>query len=238
MKVGLLQCDDVADDLMGAHGNYPQMFEQALRKRLPQMHYRVYQAHRGELPADVHECDVYLTTGSKHGVYEDYDWIRELEGFVRSLWAEEKPLVGVCFGHQLMARVMGGNVQKSDRGWGVGVSFNQVIEPQPWMQPAQESLDLIVSHQDQVIDLPAQAQVIASSDFCPNYLLQYGEHFLSVQGHPEFEKAYSFDLMDMRSHTIPPARVRAGKASLHAELDSDLMFDWIVNFLQKGAGFA
>ena len=122
MKVGLLQCDDVNELLLPAHGNYPEMFELALRKRLPQMHYRVYQAHRGELPADVHECDVYLTTGSKHGVYEDYDWIRELEGFVRSLWAEEKPLVGVCFGHQLMARAMGGHVQKSERGWGVAES--------------------------------------------------------------------------------------------------------------------
>lgn len=236
MKVGLLQCDDVNESLLPVHGNYPDMFELALRKRLPQMDYRIYPAHRGELPKDAHDCDLYVITGSKHGVYEECEWIRDLERFIATLWDARKPLVGVCFGHQVMAKAMGGEVKKSDRGWGVGVSFNQVIEPKPWMQPAQDKIDLIVSHQDQVVELPPQAQVIASSDFCPNYLLQYGNHFLSVQGHPEFEKGYSEALMDMRSLTIPPARVRAGKASLHADVDSDLMFDWIINFLGQARG--
>lgn len=236
MKVGLLQCDDVSESLLPAHGNYPEMFELALRKRLPQMDYRIYPAHKSELPGDPHECDVYLITGSKHGVYEEQEWIRELERFITQLWDLRKPLIGVCFGHQVMATAMGGQVEKSDRGWGVGVSFNQILEPKPWMQPVQDKLDLIVSHQDQVVELPPQAQVVASSDFCPNYLLQYGSHFLSVQGHPEFEKGYSEALMDMRSLTIPPARVRAGKVSLHADLDSDLMFDWIINFLRQAQG--
>ncbi|GGE44621.1 GMP synthase [Halopseudomonas oceani] len=236
MKVGLLQCDDVNESLLPAHGNYPEMFELALRKRLPQMDYRIYPAHKSELPGDPHECDVYLITGSKHGVYEEQEWIRELERFITQLWDLRKPLIGVCFGHQVMATAMGGQVEKSDRGWGVGVSFNQILEPKPWMQPVQDKLDLIVSHQDQVVELPPQAQVVASSDFCPNYLLQYGSHFLSVQGHPEFEKGYSEALMDMRSLTIPPARVRAGKVSLHADLDSDLMFDWIINFLRQAQG--
>ena len=236
MKVGLLQCDDVNESLLPAHGNYPEMFELALRKRLPQMDYRIYPAHKSELPGDPHECDVYLITGSKHGVYEELEWIRELERFITQLWDLRKPLIGVCFGHQVMATAMGGQVEKSDRGWGVGVSFNQILEPKPWMQPVQDKLDLIVSHQDQVVELPPQAQVVASSDFCPNYLLQYGSHFLSVQGHPEFEKGYSEALMDMRSLTIAPARVRAGKVSLHADLDSDLMFDWIINFLRQAQG--
>lgn len=236
MKVGLLQCDDVNELLLPAHGNYPEMFELALRKRLPQMDYRIYPAHKGELPGDPHECDLYVISGSKHGVYEQLDWIRSLEGFIATLWSERKPLIGVCFGHQVMATAMGGEVRKSERGWGVGVSFNQIHEPKPWMQPIQDKIDLIVSHQDQVVELPPHAQVIAGSDFCPNYLLQYGDHFLSVQGHPEFEKAYSEALMDMRTASIPPARVRAGKASLHTAVDSDLMFDWIINFVQQARG--
>jgi len=108
MKVGLLQCDDVNELLLPAHGNYPEMFELALRKRLPQMDYRIYPAHKGELPGDPHECDLYVISGSKHGVYEQLDWIRSLEGFIATLWSERKPLIGVCFGHQVMATAMGG----------------------------------------------------------------------------------------------------------------------------------
>ncbi|GAA6129895.1 glutamine amidotransferase-related protein [Halopseudomonas sabulinigri] len=232
MKVGLLQCDDVREDLRAVHGNYPEMFERPLRARLPDMDYRVYRAHDGELPSSVDSCDVYLTTGSKFGVYDGLPWIDALQTFVLQLWTAGKPLVGICFGHQLMARTLGGQVLKSPKGWGVGMSFNDVLVHKQWMKPATSALDLIVSHQDQVVQLPPQAEVLASSDFCPYYLLQYGEHFLSVQGHPEFCKAYSADLMTAREASIPPTRLRAGRASLAAEVDDQVMLDWIVSFLQ------
>lgn len=115
----------------------------------------------------------------------------------------------------------------------MGLSFNQVIERKSWMQPFQEHLDLLVSHQDQVVILPPQAEVLASSEFCPYYLIQYGDCFLSVQGHPEFCKDYCRDLMTLRELTLPPARLRAGMASLSAEADSALMMRWIVSFLQQ-----
>ena len=119
------------------------------------------------------------------------------------------------------------------KGWGVGMSFNDVLINKPWMQPTRKSLDLIVSHQDQVVRLPPHAEILARSDFCPYYLLQYGQHFMSVQGHPEFCKAYSADLMDARRDVIPATRYRAGQASLSAVVDDSLMLDWIVNFLQQ-----
>ncbi|MEH6799484.1 MAG: gamma-glutamyl-gamma-aminobutyrate hydrolase family protein [Halopseudomonas sabulinigri] len=233
MKVGLLQCDDVRESLQVLHGNYPEMFETLLRQRLPEMDYRVYRALDGELPGSVDECDVYLTTGSKSGVNDGQLWINELQAFVTKLWEAGMPLVGICFGHQLMAKALGGEVHKSPKGWGVGMSFNDVLINKPWMQPTRESLDLIVSHQDQVVRLPPHAEILARSDFCPYYLLQYGQHFMSVQGHPEFCKAYSADLMDARRDVIPATRYRAGQASLSAVVDDSLMLDWIVNFLQQ-----
>jgi len=228
-----LQCDDVREELQAKHGNYPQMFERPLRQRLPDMQYQVYRAHEGELPSSVDACDIYLTTGSKCGVNDGFAWIDQLQDFVLQLWAAGKPLAGICFGHQLMAKALGGEVRKSPRGWGVGMSFNDVLVHKSWMLPNASALDLIVSHQDQVVRLPEQAEVLASSDFCPYYLLQYGQHFLSVQGHPEFCKTYSADLMTARKANIPPTRLRAGQASLTAPVDDQLMLDWIVNFLEQ-----
>ncbi|SFQ81704.1 GMP synthase-Glutamine amidotransferase [Halopseudomonas formosensis] len=235
MKIGILQADDVNPVLQPEHGNYPQMFEKALRAVLPDCELPVYRVLDGELPATTTECDAWLITGSKFGVNDGLHWIEALSDFVRTLWAEQRPLVGICFGHQLMARALGGTVVKSDKGWGVGLSFNQVIERKPWMQPWQEELDLLVSHQDQVVVLPEEAQVLASSDFCPYYLIQYGECFLSVQGHPEFCVDYCRALMEMRRDSLPAARLRAGRASLNAEADSQLMMQWIASFLQMAA---
>ncbi len=235
MKLGLLQCDDVTPSLQAVHGNYPAMFERLLHDYFPALELQVYRTQDGELPDSVDSCDAYLTTGSRHGVYDPLPWIETLQRFVVELWEASRPLVGICFGHQLMAQALGGEVRKSDKGWGVGVSFNQVTERMPWMEPWQSKLDLIVSHQDQVVILPPQAQVLARSDFCEYYVVQYGEHFLSVQGHPEFCKAYSRDLMDSRKGRIPDPVLRAGHASLHAEVDGGLMMRWVANFLQRGA---
>lgn len=232
MRIGILQCDDVMSSLQPLYGNYPQMFAEQLRAQLPACELPVYRVLDGELPDSHDECDAWLITGSRFGVNDGLPWIDALCGFVRTLWEHQRPLIGICFGHQLMARALGGTVRQSERGWGVGLSFNQVIERKDWMQPFQAHLDLLVSHQDQVVILPPQAQVLASSEFCPYYLIQYGECFLSVQGHPEFCKDYCRDLMNLREGVLPPARLRAGRASLSADADSDLMMAWIVRFLQ------
>lgn len=232
MRIGILQCDDVVTSLQPLYGNYPQMFAEQLRAQLPECELPVYRVLDGELPGSHDECDAWLITGSRFGVNDGLPWIDALCGFVRTLWEHQRPLIGICFGHQLMARALGGTVRQSERGWGVGLSFNQVIERKDWMQPFQAHLDLLVSHQDQVVILPPQAQVLASSEFCPYYLIQYGDCFLSVQGHPEFCKDYCRDLMNLREGVLPPARLRAGRASLSADADSDLMMAWIVRFLQ------
>lgn len=233
MRIGLLQCDDVAPELRDVHGNYPEMFQRLFTSVDPTLTFRVWRCLDGEIPDDVDAVDAWLTTGSKFGVNDGLAWVDELCGFVRKLWDAGKPLVGVCFGHQVIAKALGGKVIKSPRGWGVGMSFNRVTERAEWMEPWQPSLDLLVSHQDQVEELPPQTRVLAESDFCPFYLMQVGEHFLGVQGHPEFPKPYSRDLMQLRSQLVGTERVREGLASLDAPVDDRLMVRWILNFLRS-----
>lgn len=232
MRIGLLQCDDVMESLQVAHGNYPEMFNQLLLTHCPDAQIRVYRCMDGELPQDLAECDTYITSGSKYGVNDGLPWIDALQDCMARMWQQGTPLVGICFGHQLMAKALGGEVVKSPKGWGVGVSFNQVLNRKSWMDPWQDKLDLIVSHQDQVNLLPPQAEILVASEFCPYYLVQYGRHFMSVQGHPEFCKGYSRDLMDARRGLIAHARLREGQASLSADVDAPVMSRWIINFMQ------
>lgn len=233
MKIGILQCDHVLEQFQPTFGDYPEMIATLFAKVSTACRFEVYQVQNLEYPQDINECDAYITTGSRHGVNDDYEWIKRLEAFVCELDQAKKPFVGVCFGHQLIAKALGGTVEKSDKGWGIGVSFNQVVGTKSWMKPYQDNLNLIASHQDQVIRLSKsiKVDVLVSSSFCPYYMLSYGEHIISVQGHPEFSKKYSAALMDFRRKIIPSERIQEGEISLQSEVDDQLMARWIVNFI-------
>ena len=241
MKLGLLLCDHVRESLQPAHGDYREMFA-GLFERLaadadcgdsPAPMLAVYDVTRGEYPAELDECDAYLATGSKFSVYEELPWISRLQAWVRMLHQAQKPLLGVCFGHQLIAQALGGEVRRASAGWGVGIKVSQVLCQQHWMHPYQSHLDLLVSHQDQVVALPPGAQVLMGSGFCPVAMFQVGNHLLGIQGHPEFTRGYAGDLMDSRREVIDAECLAVGQRSLEQPLDDLLAARWCLGFLRQ-----
>ena len=232
MKIGILQCDHVREALQPAFGDYPQMITALFAKVAPAWRFETFRVQSFEYPRNLAECDAYITTGSRHGVNGGFAWITRLEEFIGELDQAKKPFIGICFGHQLMVKALGGVVGRSDKGWGIGVTANQVVCQKSWMAPHQHNLNIIASHQDQVICLPKEVKVdvLASSSFCSYYMLAYGDHFVSIQGHPEFTKDYSSALIDIRQEIIPFNRVQEGRASLSANVDDQLIAQWIVNF--------
>lgn len=234
MKIGILKCDKVSDEFVARHGQYPEMFAKLLRPVDPLIEFTVFDAEHEMLPPDIHAADAYLITGSRHGVNDGYPWIDQLEEFIRTLHAAKKKVIGICFGHQLIAKALGGKVIKSPKGWGVGMSQNQVVHQKDWMKPFKQEFNILVSHQDQVVDLPKGALVLAGSDFCPNYMMQIEEHFFSIQGHPEFTKEYSRDLMISREDSVDELKLAQGMKSLELHEDDSLIAQWIVNFLSAG----
>ena len=236
MKIGILQCDDVSDEFLPEFGNYPAMFESLLGAIAPGLEFVTYRALDGELPHSHDACDGYITTGSRYSVNDNLAWIADLERFVAALAEAKKKFVGICFGHQLMAKVLGGQV--TDLGWAVGMSCNTVDVKKAWMDSSQDSLNLVVSHRDQISELPPGVEVLASNNFCPNYMIQFGNEMMSVQGHPEFSKAYSSALMEKRKDVIPAPLIAEGRASLAIDADDRLMAQWIVNFFNERSAIA
>jgi GMP synthase-like glutamine amidotransferase len=118
----------------------------------------------GEFPADPSDYEAYLVTGSPAGVYDPLPWIEPLKQFLRD--AGDRKLVGICFGHQIMAEAFGGHVEKSDKGWGIGLQHYEIDRVEPWMDEM-ASIDVPASHQDQVVAQPPHTEVIASSPFTP-----------------------------------------------------------------------
>ena len=185
MKIGILETGLVNEKLSDRFDPYPIMFARLLDRAERDFEYQAYSVVQSEMPESIHDCDGWLITGSRHAVYEKLDWITALEGFIREIYDASVPLVGICFGHQIIAQVLGGKVVKSEKGWSVGVETFEIDKTQDWMTGVPKQVSLYAFYQDQVTELPPNACVFSSSEFCPYAGLSYGDSIISVQAHPE-----------------------------------------------------
>ncbi len=233
MRVGILQCGSVAAELRPTFGDYPQMFERLLSTVSPTWEFYRYDLIAGSFPESFTACEGWLFTGSRWSVYDDAAWIRRAGEFAARLHALGRPTVGICFGHQLIAAALGGQVEKAPQGWGVGVHTTHIQTQPEWMVPAPDRLSLLVSHQDQVMVPPPGAQRLASNDFCRYGMMQIADHLLTFQGHPEFSKDYSKALMRRRRNDIGEPVYQTGLASLALDVDNRIAAQWIARFLQR-----
>jgi GMP synthase-like glutamine amidotransferase len=236
MKVGLLVCDHVPDELVGIAGDYEDMF-----RRLFVDHTDVelvaYDVINGALPSNPTECHAWITTGSRHSVNDDLPWIHDLARFIMEAPAGQTPLIGVCFGHQLIARALGGSVVRSMRGWGLGSTEVQITHDNPlpaWMEPITDKYRILNSHADQVEQTPAGARVLGSTEHCPVSLMTVGEFLLGIQGHPEMEAPYLRSLIQTRrGRRVPESTAQRAIDSLELGSDSILVRRWMLNFMES-----
>ncbi len=227
MKIGLLVNDHVADRFRHISGDYTDMFQRLLGS--DDVEIVAYDVVAGELPASPEECDAWVATGSRHSVNDDEPWIHRLEGFVRRVAESHVPYVGICFGHQMLAKALGGTVEKSERGWGVGV---QEVETAADLGLG-SGYRVLASHQDQVVEVPPGAEVLGWSEHCPVSMFTIDGTMMGIQGHPEFEPEYSEALMrERRGRAIPEEVADAGIASLSTTPDNDRLADWILGFIR------
>jgi len=194
MKIGILQTGHAPDEVKGELGDYADMFARLLSGR--GFEFEAFYVVDGQFPSGPTQADGWLITGSKHAAYEDHDWIAPLESLIRDIRDSGHPLIGICFGHQIIAQALGGKVEKFAGGWAVG--------PQSYDFEG-ETLSLNAWHQDQVTQLPDGAEVIASNDFCENAALMVGENILSIQPHPEFDAVMIEKLITHRGRGNVPA---------------------------------
>ena len=223
MLIGILQTGQAPEVLRTEMGDYPEMFVRLLANR--GLTFKSFHVEGMEFPKDVHECDGWLITGSRHGAYEDHPFIRPLEDFIRKAFAERVPVVGICFGHQIIAQALGGKVEKFRGGWAVG--------PQNY-DFGTEKVNLNAWHQDQVVERPAAAEVVGSNAFCENAALLYGDRAFTVQAHPEYGNDFIDGLMRTRGKgLVPDALMEDARARFSDRNSSAAIADRIADFFKQ-----
>ncbi len=224
MHVGLLMAGHLPEEMQAQVGNYDTLYNRLLADEGIEL--TTWPVVDDVFPDDVHAAEGWLISGSRHGAYEDHAWIPKLEQFVRDAYAANVPLVGICFGHQIIAQALGGTVEKFRDGWAVGHHHYK------WKG---ENVTLNAWHQDQVTKRPEDAEVVATSPFCENAALVYGDKAFTVQAHPEFDAEATRILLETRAPgMVPDDLIEAALSGLDTPTDDNRLAHRIAKFFKEG----
>ncbi|WP_349508948.1 type 1 glutamine amidotransferase [Agrobacterium vitis] len=191
--IGILKPGAAPEKLAAEQGDYDALFRELLGEE--EFEYVTYGVEKGIFPKDATVADGWIITGSRHGVYEEHDWIAPLEQFIRDIQQSRRPLVGICFGHQIVAQALGGRVERASHGWIAG--------PQKYTDVSGDEFCVNAWHRDQVVEAPAGAEIFASGEGCSIAGLKYGSNILTLQPHPEFSLKYLAGLFAERGAVLP-----------------------------------
>lgn len=238
MKLCVLDNDQLDPALAPAYTSYGDMFVRLLRDAGAHWSIDIFNTVQGQYPASFDDYDAVLLTGSRADSFSQEAWVLALRQRVEQLLQTQKKLVGVCFGHQLIALCLGAKVGRAPQGWGTGRMRYQWHVPHFPLDsalpqaPGRTEISLLASHQDQVLELPAGATLLASSAFCPVAAFAVGQHVFCVQPHPEFVEDYSAYLLNKRRAQLGEEHYSASQRSLALGHDGLEVARMIVAFIE------
>ena len=212
------------------HTTSPERFINLLKPSLPEAKWTTIHCLEDNLPNDTNEFDVYLITGGKYSVFEDLDWQHKLFDFIQQIYNKNIPLLGICYGHQAIAHVLGGHVERFDNGWGAGVTSVNVIDQPTWLQPMAEKIYLLAMHQDQVTKMPTEATRFLDSHFCHTSGFYIEDRVLAIQQHPEFTTEHCRNLIVKRKERIGK-QYKSALQSLDIQHQGEYVGQWMANFI-------
>ena len=246
MHLCILENDDLDPTLAQRYTRVAAMFERLFAQAGYQGRIDTFSARHGQYPASFAAYDAVLLTGSRADAFSDEPWVVALREQVARLLQDQHKLLGVCFGHQLIAHCLGAPVQRAPRGWRVGrqaydwlgapehlgLGLRQAAQGAEAAQVAQFAL--LASHQDQVLALPQGATLLATQADCPVAAYALGDQVFCIQPHPEFTPEVSAFLLDKRRALMGEPLYAQSMGSLAEPHDGLALARFMIRFVQFG----
>jgi len=182
---------------------------------------------------DPKKDSAWIITGSAHSVYDDFDWIEYLRIKLKDMLELQKPVLGICFGHQLIADTFGGEVILNPKGWELGscqVEFTKEAEKSLLFNQLESPLDVFQSHQDVVTKIPKDAILLAKNNMGIQSF-SYKNIFYGVQFHPEFTKEVMEKYLDIR---YEKGIIKVRPEVLESKYSYKIIINFIENILKRG----
>ena len=234
MKIAILITGSMPEVLNDKFNSYPEMIMQLIDHQNIQMTFEKISCVDNIFPKNIEYFDGFIITGSAFGVYDKEEWIPNLFQLISDIYKKSIPIVGICFGHQAIAEALGGKVIKSEKGWGVGIKNMTKKNNVPWINKNIRNINLIYSHQDQVIKLPNDAKILFGNTFCPISSFCIENKVFSIQGHPEFKNDFALELLELRKDKIGINNYTIAKKSLlNKQHDGKEVGKMIVKFFKS-----
>lgn len=237
-RFAVLLCAEDSDYVKKRYGGYYGVFVEMLAEDGEA--WEVFKVANGEFPDDdeIANFDGFVITGSCNDAHGNDVWICKLIALLKKLDSLNKKVLGICFGHQILSRALGGKTGRAISGWDIGVTAIHLSSSTSTLFSSLNiptTLSVIECHQDEVRELPPEAEVIAWSEKTGVEMFRYGDHMMGIQGHPEYTKDILLHLIDrlMQLSFIEDSYADELKANLgKVEPDKDAWKKLCTSFLK------
>lgn len=232
-SIGILLTSNDTSEFARRFENDGVRFTELLAPLRPDWSFTTIPVKDNIFPESPQAFDGYIITGSPASVQGKEPWILNLLEFIRAAEAGRIPLFGTCFGHQAIALALGGEVQHSPKGWGLGTSLTTYSRFAPWMKPEKQDVRLFSAHEEQVTRLPEGAELLGGDDFCPIGSFRIGDHVFTTEFHPEMTPEFIGGLLDYLEDHMDGETIERARQTLELPAEGPLFARWIANFLDQ-----
>lgn len=235
MNICILDNDILDGPMAASYSSFAALFVRLFERVGAQWTFTAFQTPLGHYPDSFDTFDAIVLTGSRADAFSDAPWVVELRKRVTQLLQARKKMLGVCFGHQLVALCMGAPVTRAPQGLGEGRMAYTWHRPDLPYCAQRTEIALLASHQDQVLELPTGASLVASSAFCPVAAFTVDQHVLCIQPHPEFTTDISAYLLDECRALLGEDKYHQSMASLALGHEGEQFARMVMAFLEQDA---